>query len=68
MEIIDRIHVILKERGITANKLTREAGLNSSAMTQWKQGKSQPGVDAIVRIARYLKVSSDYLLGLAEEH
>lgn len=64
---IDRILNLMTEHGVKASKLTTETGLNHSAITEWKKGKSSPSTDAIVKIASYFNVSTDYLLGLSDE-
>lgn len=60
--MIERILKLLKERGITAKKLTDELELSNSAITDWKKGKARPSTDAIIKIANYFNVSADYIL------
>ena len=60
--MIERILCLMEERKITAAKLSKDLGLNSSAISEWKKGKSRPGTDAIIKIAEYLGVTTDYLL------
>jgi len=64
MDIIDRIFKLIKEKGINAAILTREAGLTQGLTSQWRQKKQNPSHDAIVKIAAYFNVSTDYLLGI----
>jgi len=66
--MIERILRLIEERGITAYKLTTDLGLGSGAVTEWKKGKSKPGTEAIIKIARYFGVSTDYLLTGEEAH
>nr|WP_312577705.1 helix-turn-helix domain-containing protein [Sedimentibacter sp.] len=60
--MIERILKLIKERGITAKKLTDELELSNSAITDWKKGKARPSTDAIIKIANYFNVSADYIL------
>jgi len=60
--MIDRIVLLLKEKSITAKKLTDDLELSNSAITDWKKGKGKPSAYAIVKIANYFNVSADYLL------
>lgn len=60
--LIERILGLMKEREITAKELTEQAGLNHGAITDWKNGKSKPGTDAIVKIAEYFNVDAGWLL------
>ncbi len=61
--MVERILELIKERGITALKMTADLGLSNSAVTDWKKGKAKPSVDAVVKIADYFGVTVDYLLG-----
>jgi len=60
--MIERILKLMEKEGIKASDLTGKIGLNHSAITDWKQGKSKPSTDAIVKIAEYFGVTTDYLL------
>ncbi|MCL2413552.1 MAG: helix-turn-helix domain-containing protein [Bacteroidales bacterium] len=52
----------MENKGIRATKLTTDLELPNSAVTDWKKGKYKPSTDAIVKIAEYFGVSTDYLL------
>ena len=63
------INVILKlmeENHVTAKQLTGDLGLSGSAISEWKKGKGKPSTDAVVKIARYFGVSTDYILGVED--
>ena len=62
--MVERILNLLNERNISEYRLIKDCGLPNSSITQWKQGKAQPGLSAVIKIAKYLDVSTDYLLGL----
>ena len=65
--MLERILKLMKDGGITALKLTSDLGLSNSAVTEWKKGKAKPSTDAIMKIADYFGVSTDYiLLGVSE--
>jgi len=65
-EIAVLIKVELKSRKITAAKMLSEAGLSKDILVDMKNG-SMPSADKLGKIAKYLDVSTDYLLGLDEE-
>jgi len=67
LNTVDRILVLMKSRNIKASHLTRELSLSHGVITQWKQGLQKPSSDAIVKIADYFGVSTDYLLGRTSE-
>ena len=62
MNPTERILSLLDRYGITATQLIRETNLNNSSITEWKKGRAKPSAEAIVRIANYFGVSTDYLL------
>ncbi len=62
MSIAERILQLMEERKVTAATLTREIPLTNGLITQWKQGKQNPSIDAINKIAAYFNVSIDYLV------
>ena len=60
--IEDRIMSIAKIQGLSKNKLLINAELNKSVFDNMKRGQI-PSIDKIHKIADYLNVSIDYLLG-----
>ncbi|MGB4438477.1 MAG: helix-turn-helix transcriptional regulator [Sedimentibacter sp.] len=60
--MIERILELLKINCIPAKKLTDELGLSNSAVTDWKKGRAKPSTDAVIKIANYFNVSTDYIL------
>lgn len=62
--LAERFQRIREEKGLTQAQLADASGLNIWAIRNWEQGKREPGAAAITALARALKVSSDYLLGL----
>ena len=54
---------ILSERGIKPGTMKRELGFSSGLFSQWKAGTQKPSADKIQKIADFLGVSADQLLG-----
>lgn len=54
---------LLKERGITAYRVSKDTGISTATLTDWKKGRSSPKSDKLQKIADYFHVSVDYLLG-----
>lgn len=52
---------LLKEKGLTAYKISKETGIGRSTFTDWKNGRSIPGTDKLIKIAECLDVSVEYL-------
>lgn len=67
MRVIDKILELAKQKGVTANKVAVECKFTATAMSDWKKGKSQPSVNALMKIADYFDVSIDFLVGRTEQ-
>ena len=63
--MIEKILELMKKNEVKASELTNNAGLPHSAITHWKKGAAKPSSDAIIKIAKYFNVTTDYLLGLS---
>lgn len=61
--MVNRILLLMAQRNINAATLTKELNLANSSITDWKKGKAKPSVEAIMKIADFFNVSTDYLLG-----
>lgn len=62
MKIYDRIYELCKINKLTGKELGEQLSLKKSPMTDWKNGKSQPTVDQIIKICEIFGISSEYLL------
>ena len=60
--MLERIHELMNDRGITEAELTREAKLGNGIFTQWKNGKAKPSTDVILKLSNYFNVTTDYLI------
>lgn len=63
MEIVQRIEDLLKEKNIKKKKMLADLSLGINTFTNWKQRGTIPSADVLNKIADYLGVSVDYLLG-----
>lgn len=50
--------------GLSQSQLSRETGLSQSAINYWESERRVPNAYAIVVLAEYFGVTTDYLLGL----
>ena len=51
---------LLAVHGITANTVAKAVHVNASTFTDWKQGKSQPKLEKLQKIADYFNVPVSY--------
>lgn len=54
---------LMKENNVTAYKVSKETGIATSTLTDWKKQRSTPKQDKLQKIADYFNVSIDYLTG-----
>ena len=62
----ENLEKILKQKNLTLNKLAKGTGLAQSPTSRWKNG-TIPNGETIIKICKYLEISSDYLLDLNPE-
>lgn len=63
---IERILNLLEKSGESARQVEIKAGLSNASFQAWRNGRNKPSADAIVKIAQYFNVTTDYLLGLSD--
>lgn len=52
----------LQKKGITPYKVSKNTGIATATLSDWKKGISMPKKDKIDAISDYLGVSSDYII------
>jgi len=52
----------MEQKNINASTLSKEIGISSGLISQWKKGFQKPSLDVVTKIADYFNVSVDYLL------
>jgi len=65
MTLYERTTKLSKQRGYSLKNLAIKAGLAENSIYDWK--KSTPKADNLKKVADVLNVSTDYLLGRADE-
>ncbi len=67
MTTFERIKLLVEEKGIVPSKMMKDLGFSSGLYSQWKLGQQNPSVNKIIKIAEYLNVSVDYLIGRTDD-
>ena len=62
MEFIGRVLQLIKNKGVTKNKLLTDLGLSKNSFVAWEGRGTIPSGEVISKIANYFDVSTDYLL------
>ncbi len=55
-----------KKRGMTQKELGEKVGVKQNTFTNWENGKREPTLDNIIKLANILDVTVDYLLGRSD--
>jgi len=63
----ERLNKIRKEKGITQKNLAEIIGVDKSAVSLYERDWNDPSDEIKVRIAQYLQISLDYLLGVIDQ-
>lgn len=67
MEIFGiRVKQELKVQGKMQKDMCEDLNVSKSTMSEWLSGTNEPPLKMVVEIAKYLDVSTDYLLGLED--
>ena len=64
MGICENIQFLSKLRGLPISHLEKELSFANGSIRRWNE--SSPSIDKVQKVADYLNVSTDYLLGRAE--
>lgn len=65
-EYIERIKDLMNEERISQAELARSVGISQSAVCNWMNGKKEPSIDSLWRLADFFDVSVDYIIGRKE--
>ena len=58
-----RLKYLLKAKGITQAEFSRESGFSLQSVSYWFNGKREPNLKALCKMADIFGVSTDWLLG-----
>ena len=62
-ELPDRIKKLRERNLLSRHRLSELCGISPDQIRRYELGSIKPGTDALVAIADYFEVSTDYLLG-----
>lgn len=63
MDIGKTIKELRKEMGLSQTQLAKIVGYSQSVIAKWEKDESEPNAKAILKLAKALDCSCDYLLG-----
>ena len=62
----ERLKELRQEEGLSITELGEKIGMSHAAISRWENDLRIPNIEALVAIAKYFKVSTDYLCGLED--
>jgi transcriptional regulator with XRE-family HTH domain len=62
MTFIERLEILLKEKGISQKSLAEYIGIRNPSISEWKKEGTIPRADIAIKMAEYLNVSVEYLI------
>ena len=66
MNISNKIKTLREKKGLTQLELSKDLNVVRQTVAQWENQERDLKTGAIISLAKYFNVSSDYLLGLTE--
>ncbi len=61
-----RLREIREEKGITQKRLAEQLHVRQNTYSQYENGQRQLPIETLVELARFYRVSTDYILGLTD--
>ena len=62
MKSIDKINMILMQKGMSGAEMSTKAGFSNSVYSQWNTGKTKPGKKSLVKAAAALEVNVEDIM------
>ena len=63
----DRLKELRKAKGVTQKQAASGSNLTERGYQDYEYNKNKPGFDAIIALADYFEVSTDYLMGCTDD-
>ena len=60
----ENLKMLRNEDGLSQDKLATLLGTSKSTISCWETGEREPGMRSLIKLAKFFKVSIDYLVGL----
>lgn len=64
----DQIRKLRINKGLSQIDLAKCLNVTKQSVSNWENENIMPSIDMLVKIASYFSVTTDFLLGLTEQH
>lgn len=68
MIYINRIRTLREDRDLRQIDVSNATGIDQKTLSNYETGKTNPDSFAIIKLAEFFGVTTDYLLGVSEEN
>ena len=62
VKVYEKLQILLDKTDKTAYQVSKETGVSTATLSNWKNGNYVPKVDKLKKIADYFGVTVDYFL------
>lgn len=62
----ERLKYLRMEAGLSQDQLAKQVNLSHTAIGLWELNKRVPNFDAVISLAKFFDVSTDYFAGLTD--
>ena len=62
VKVYKKFTELLDKTNKTAYQVSKDTGISQTAFSNWKSGRSEPGLDSLKKLADYFNVSIEYFL------
>lgn len=59
----EQLTFLLKHFKVTKYRIEKDTGFTEKTVNRWHNGKTQPTIESLIRLAKYFDCSLDFLLG-----
>ena len=59
----ERLSYLMRIEKLSQSELARKIGISQSAICNWLNGKKEPSIESLWKLADYFDVTVDYLIG-----
>ena len=62
MNLYKKFEALLNEKGITCYKVSKETGISTATLSDWKSGRSKPKAEKLLILSKYFGVPMEYFM------
>ncbi len=64
---MENLRIIREKRNLNQLKVATRVGVTQEMISSYETGRSYPSGEILIKLAKYLDTSTDYLLGLTDD-